>query len=304
MNKSRTPKAFSLTELAIVILIIGIAIAGISSATRLVYEFRVNSARSLTAASPVNSIRGLVVWFESTSDNSFIDTEESNNEPISTWNDINPQQNFKYALKQNNATRRPTYLAKGQTAGLPLVQFYSVPSMPQSMFTTENLDLNGNPNFTIFFIASATNNSTAFSRLFSIGDTSFACSQFDFSYWGNNTGNLRFYGGNKTFSMFSSNMLASFRIVRDAVSGASTVNGSSTLVYFNGAMKVAGNRATEDCTPYITPAPFALNPDVPPSSTEWTTQIGEIIIFNRILKKEEIADIESYLSRKWSIKFS
>lgn len=302
MNKPLTPKAFSLIELAIVILIIGIAIAGITSASRLVHQFRVNSARSLTTASPVNSIRGLLVWFESTSENSFIDLEENDSEPISTWNDINPQQNFKYVLKQNSAAKKPTYLAKGQNAGLPLVQFYSVPSMVQSMFTTENLDLNGNPSFTMFFVASATNNSNAFSRLFTIGDASFACSQFDFSYWGNNTGNLRFYGGNKTFSMFSSNMLASFRIIRDGVSGISTVNGSSTLIYFNGVMKAVGNRASEDCTPYITPAPFALNPDVPPSSTSWTTQIGEIIIFSRILKKDEVEDIEYYLSKKWSIK--
>jgi prepilin-type N-terminal cleavage/methylation domain-containing protein len=303
-TKSKTHKAFSLVELAIVILIIGIAIAGMTSATRLVYQFRVNSARSLTASSPVNSITGILAWFESTSDASFNDLEESDGGLITNWFDINPQQPFKYVLNQPENQNKPTYVARGQSAGLPVVQFYSVPSVVQRMATTANFDLTGNPSFTIFAVASATNTSASYSRLFAIGDTTAECTQFDLSYWGNNTGNLRFFGGNKTFSMLSSNMLSLFRVMRDSSAGASTVNGSSTALYFNGRMKVVGNRVNSDCTPYLTSAPFALNPDVPPSSNEWTVQIGEMIIFNRVLKADEVADIESYLSKKWSIKLN
>lgn len=301
-QKRKTPKAFSLMELAIVVLITGIAIAGITSASRLVYQFRINSARSLTTSSAVNSISGLLVWFEATSDASFIDTEENDGNPITTWADINPQQPFKYVLSQSNTANKPIYLAKGQSVGIPVVKFSSTPAVVQRMYTTANLDLTGNPSFTIFAVASATNSSSAYSRLFSIGDNAAECTQFDLSYWGNNAGNLRFFGGNKTFSMLSSNMLSIFRIVRDSVSGASTVNGPSTGLYFNGVMKIVGNRVSTDCTPYLMPAPFSLNPDIPPTSTDWTTQIGEIIIFNRVLKLDEIKDIESYLSRKWSIK--
>lgn len=300
---SRTPRAFSLVELAIVILIIGIAIAGITSATRLVYQFRINSARSLTKASAVNSINGLLAWFDAVSEASFTDLEADDGASITNWNDINPQQPFKLKLTQLSPINKPTYVAKGQSAGIPVVQFSSTPTVVQKMFTVSDLDLIGNPSFTIFVVASATNNSIAYSRLFSIGQAgSFECTQFDFSYWGKNTGNLRFFGGHKTFSMLSSNMLSLFRIVRDSVSGASTVNGSSTALYFNGSMKVVGNRVNNDCTPYLAPGPFALNPDVPPSSTDWKVQIGEIIIFNRLLKRDEVEDIESYLSKKWSIK--
>lgn len=301
--RSKTPKAFSLVELAIVILIIGIAIAGITSASRLVYQFRVNSARSLSVASAVNSISGLLAWFDATAVASFSDLEADDGASITNWSDVNPQQPFKHKLTQLSPVNKPVYVAKGLSVGIPVVEFSSTPTVVQKMFTVDNLDLVGNPSFTIFVVASATNNSIAYSRLFSIGQAgAFECTQFDLSYWGKNTGNLRFFGGHKTFSMLSSNMLSLFRVVRDSVSGASTVNGSSTALYFNGVMKVVGNRVNNDCTPYLAPGPFALNPDVPPSSTDWKFQVGEIIIFNRLLKRDEVEDIESYLSRKWSIK--
>ncbi|MBU6140174.1 MAG: hypothetical protein KGP29_01270 [Proteobacteria bacterium] len=295
-------KAFSLVELSVVILIVSIVIEGITSASRLVYQSRINSARFLTISSPINGIKDLLVWFESTSDASFAESEKSDLAKITNWHDINPQQPFKYVLNQPIVSRQPTYEARGASGGLPLVQFYSIPTAAQSMSTTGNIDLVGNPSFTMFFVASAGNNSEAKSRLFSIGNTSGACTQFDLSYWGNNLGNLRFNGGDKTFPMLNSNMLSVFRIVRDSVSGNSTVNGSSTAIYFNGAAKILQNRATEDCSPYLMPSPLSLNPDVPPNLLNWTVKIAEIVIFNRVLKSDEIRDIEAYLSKKWSIK--
>ncbi|MFM7621060.1 MAG: prepilin-type N-terminal cleavage/methylation domain-containing protein, partial [Alphaproteobacteria bacterium] len=46
-------KAFSLIELSIVILIIGILVAGVTQSSRLVNQFRLTSARNITLSSPL-----------------------------------------------------------------------------------------------------------------------------------------------------------------------------------------------------------------------------------------------------------
>lgn len=297
-------QGFSLVELSIVILIIGIVIAGVTSATRLVYQFRVNSARALTSAAPVNSISGLIAWFETTNPKSFSDSEESDGVEVTTWYDINPQSPYKYTLVQNITANKPTYVSKGQSAGLPVLQSYSTPAATQKMSTTGVLELANNPSFTIFVVGSASNGGKARSQIFSIGDTSAECTQFSLNYWGTNLGNLQFNGGDKTFSMASSNMLAVYRVIRDGHAGSSTVNGSTTRLYFNSIARSSTNRSGSDCVPEIEPAPFKITQTSPVSETTTLTQFGEIIIFNRVLKSDEIDDIEEYLSKKWSIRFS
>jgi prepilin-type N-terminal cleavage/methylation domain-containing protein len=88
-------KAFSLIELSIVILIIGILIAGVTQSSRLIRAFRVSTAQSLTQSSPVASIKGLIFWFETSLEASFLSSEASDQTVITQWNDINPQNSYK-----------------------------------------------------------------------------------------------------------------------------------------------------------------------------------------------------------------
>ena len=59
-------KAFSLIELSVVVLIIGILIAGITSGSRLVRNSKLASAAQFTKSSDINSIADLVLWLEPT----------------------------------------------------------------------------------------------------------------------------------------------------------------------------------------------------------------------------------------------
>ena len=58
MNK--ISRAFSLIELSIVILIIGILVAGVVQSSRLVKKMRLQTAQNLTTISPIPSIKDLV----------------------------------------------------------------------------------------------------------------------------------------------------------------------------------------------------------------------------------------------------
>lgn len=62
--------AFSLIELSIVILIIGILVAGVTQSSRLIRQMKISSARSITNSSPVSSISNLAGWWETTLDSS------------------------------------------------------------------------------------------------------------------------------------------------------------------------------------------------------------------------------------------
>ena len=62
-------KAFSLVELSMVILIVGILIAGVSQGIDLYQDSRLATARSLTKNSRVGRIPDLVSWYETTNEN-------------------------------------------------------------------------------------------------------------------------------------------------------------------------------------------------------------------------------------------
>jgi len=58
-------KAFSLIEAAIVIIVVGILIAGITISSALIKKSRIASAQAFTDKSPVNNVDDLVFWLES-----------------------------------------------------------------------------------------------------------------------------------------------------------------------------------------------------------------------------------------------
>lgn len=84
-------KAFSLVELSIVILIIGVLIAAAGQGIDLLQDARLTAARMLTQSSRVASLKGLSLWLETTSENSFSAAEAVDGSVVTSWNDINPQ---------------------------------------------------------------------------------------------------------------------------------------------------------------------------------------------------------------------
>lgn len=132
-NHQKLAKAFSLIELSIVILIIGILVAGVTQSSRLINAMRLQTFRSLTLNSPVSSINGLVLWLETTLEKSFDPIQASNGSEISTWFDINPQTTTPLNATQATTGRKPTYNSVGNIPvitfnGVDNGQFFSLPN--------------------------------------------------------------------------------------------------------------------------------------------------------------------------------
>jgi prepilin-type N-terminal cleavage/methylation domain-containing protein len=122
MLERKKRQAFSLIELSIVILVIAILITGIIQARNIINKFQLQTARSLTNSSPALSIKGLELWLETTSLDSFSGAYPDNLDRISLWRDLNAQSSTKNDATQSNSSLRP-YFYENVINGLPGIYF-------------------------------------------------------------------------------------------------------------------------------------------------------------------------------------
>ena len=133
MIKTRKHQAFSLIEISVVIVIIGILIAGISNGIDLYQDYRLTSARNFTKNSPVSRIPDLKLWLETTSEKAFKIGTTTNikdyqnialpndQQDIGVWQeDVATKYPQEIAYQMNNF--KPNYVKKG-IGGLPSLYF-------------------------------------------------------------------------------------------------------------------------------------------------------------------------------------
>ena len=115
--------AFSLIEISIVILVIGILIAGITQSTRLVKESGLMSARSLTQSSPVAGIKDLMSWHETSLKTSFDSDAQIDGSTIATWYDNGKQSTTQNSAIQGTISLRPLFKEYIFDGAIPAVRF-------------------------------------------------------------------------------------------------------------------------------------------------------------------------------------
>jgi prepilin-type N-terminal cleavage/methylation domain-containing protein len=146
MSKNKSITAFSLIELSIVILIIGILVAGVTQSSRLVRAIRLQTARSLTTSSPVSSIKNLTMWYETTLEKSVDESERQDGIEVSKWFDISPTAVTKNDATQATLANRPKF-TDNMINGLPALKFDG---------TADYFDINGallvGTEYTIFVV--------------------------------------------------------------------------------------------------------------------------------------------------------
>ncbi len=298
--------AFSLIELSIVVLIIGILIAGVTQGSRLVTQSRLRVARNQTQTSSVASIPNVVAWFETTSENGINSATNGlnpeNGDSISYWSDINPQSTNKVIVSNNS--NQPTYVTNGIN-GLPSLKFNGT-----SQYLTSTIASGGNTplrsrtmGFTFVAVWNKTNSLTATGDIFDQSATPIVNFSRAGFITGVGTGTYGFVGQGNDFSTTATyttnNNTASIMTVNSSTSPATvtiydsisstpitgTTNGSTTTAALSNAVFTVGARAVDYLEFY-------------------GGLVSEIIIFDRVLKVSEINSIKLYLSQKYAIKMT
>ena len=295
MNKNYSSKlnAFSLIELSIVILIVGILVAGVTSSSRLITRMKLITAQNLTRNSPISSIKDLSVWYETSLDESFDNAEESDDSLISGWFDINPQSSLKINALQPTVGNKPKYKANIFN-GLPGILFNG----STNFLLANSVGINGK-GLTIFLVAKRNAYSSP-SGIISglpvgeINDYNPGCFQ---TFYDQNSAQYFTVSTNTWFSVVSQPSPAD----NTPFISSTIFNGSNNISYLN---TFVGTTVSGSPTFLVDRLYIGSRYTGNTVNSYFNGYIAEIIIFNRGINAEERLSITSYLSRKYAIKAS
>lgn len=299
-------KAFSLIELSIVILIVGIIVAGVTQSSSLVRKFKLETSRSLTRSSPIHGIRDVILWLDASSEESVGSLNDG--APVAIWKDINSQSiTTKANFIQSDDLSKPSYKESGIN-GIPSISF-SNDFLFNAKFPVTSA------NYSVFIVFNKYSGFSGSQDLFSVSYDS------DSDYANNSAIDgslLEIAGGTLMRSLYRSNPMGSsggdsnqsiLSIGDDnsyILSYVRNLAAASDKLWMNNSIFI--NAASTK--PFFEMSPlFAvigkLNDKGPSSSPRFFNgQISEIIFFDRALTAEEIDSIEGYLSKKYSIKLN
>ena len=296
-NKYKIKKlklAFSLIEISVVILIIGILIAGISQGIDLFADYRFITAKNLTKNSRVGRIEDLEIWLETTSDESFatgadpyinLSSDPADGAKIGLWRDINPKlisANRFNIFRNNVLDNQPTYTKIGINS-VPALKFDNTDSFNTYSHSSRLNTLK----FTNFLVMNHDNlggsglNFVLNSRASGVNGYSLLVQKLT-----NNIQSLNYMVGSSVGWQGSAAVVKSSEVpiivtfVFDGITSKLYRNGVEYSTSFSGSYVVNGSAQT-----YLAPRGY----------------LGEFIYFSRNLNDIERSDIEKYLSKKWAI---
>lgn len=279
-------KGFSLLEISLVILIIGILIAGITQASDVLRDFAVSSAKNLSRSSVVGRVDDLVFWADSLGEKSLDKNEKKDQENISVWSDSNPKVPIKSGFVAISQNLRPKF-EENAINSIPGIKFAGNNCMMSDSLRNTNFD-----NFLVYlvFMPLSLNDGTIIEKK-SLSNTSFSLEIFRSFYRLEigRSGELAGVYGIKLPKIKQPNLIKISRI-----------KGSTIQIEVNGVMQSVNDLLTQStsnsdeisfgCIGYSgSPQNFANG------------IIGEIAMFNRNLSPREINLIDEYFYKKWKL---
>lgn len=288
--------AFSLVELSLVILVVGILLLAVTNGASLIGKSKIASAIALTNSSPVSGINGLAIWMESVdvnniavgSSGSGIFGDPEDEDGVSGWRDRNPQSSEKILFSALSDDTRPIYTREGIN-GIPTIRFDGSNDTLASSRQINSLKFTNGKEITIFLVAKESDRPSFFELYFSHQPSSNGKITIEADY------------NEKVKMCFTiSNCFPSVATITDQNIVSTFIKSQNNLdIYINGGASADASKANsnEEITPGDANAYIGSNS----SDLFVDADIGEIIIFNRALRDIERRAVEEYLGKKWGI---
>jgi prepilin-type N-terminal cleavage/methylation domain-containing protein len=280
----KNQKGFSLIELSIVLVIIGILTVAIIEGASMIGSARISSARDFTSKSPVRDISGLIAWYETSLINSLNTSETKEGGNISKWYDTNPAS---VITKKNTLTKAPdstvTYLIRGIN-NTPSLKFSGSGKISISDFFQGSFQ-----QATVFFVIKP----SIISGTLTLFDSDSSGSTSSISIKSNainlNAGNSVDTATGIYPANFSNGMTYIVAVY---------LAQSYSKAYLNNAYNQAGNVNIDAGSNQIKGATIGSNKS---GGNYFNGLISEVIIYNRMLPINERKDVMRYLSGKYKV---
>lgn len=274
----KVKKAFSLIELAVVLVVIGVLTIAITKGSSLIKSARISSAQSLTASAKIHEIEGLTAWYETVLPDSLDKVDKIHNEPVAYWQDVSSQYNISQSLQRLIRTESSSvvYTDDG-IGGLPSIQFTA-----SGNFTLSNLQEGASNLASVFVVISPTlsfgGSTMTFLDSYDTGDNALSLTNSTFSIESASTNTVSYAFSEGEEYVIGVNLKGTSDVYVNNVDATGTA--AVTVNGFNG-LTVGTDRGASD---------------------NFTGLISEIIIFNRILTESERRHVMSYLGKKYKIR--
>jgi hypothetical protein len=296
----KNKQAFSIVELSIVVLILGVMLAGIINYNNFVLKASLVSARKITKSSTIIKIENLALWLDATAQNSFKSDELANTvflndisdkQTIGWWQDVNLQKVYPARLNftANNLVNRPKYWVSAIN-NLPALYFDGNDFLRIENLSTSNIASENE--ITIFVVQNVKSSNLA---TFTINSSTQNAANSGERIMLNAYYNNHFYfdfGNYNSSDRITKNYTSQSYLAKPQLISA-IKNGNNSSFYINSKLEATQNTTS------------SLNTSLErylEIGTSFDGYIGEILIFNRALKARERMLIERYLLNKWKIK--
>ena len=307
--KSKRKIAFSLIELSVVILIIGVLVLGVTQGSRMMKEAKLKSARSLTTSSPVVSIENLAMWLDSTAERSLNDAERVDGGTISNWYNVNPQSsdNKINNVTQTTTAKKPLYVVNG-IGGLPSIRFDGDDYLSIASNSTVDLPTSNNPRTLFVVFGNAHLVPGGWNFLLHYGTEEIMNQTFDFGAC--STSALHTWATEyKTTKSLCDKKPYIVSITYKGLSNTTLSNGFS--FYINGTSYANDNANARTSGTEGSSATLTLNTTSNDlyigsrmnGADPFKGDIGEIIMYDKRLNETERVSVENYLKQKWGINY-
>jgi len=279
--------AFSLIELSIVFLIIAILIAGASQGYGLVKSARISNARSITAKSPISQTPGLQAWYETTSKDSFDQSQVIDGAQLTKWKDICSSSILTgINILTTTASPNVTY-SQSSINKLPAVKFNGTGKLSLLAFTQAYSEATIFLVIKLNYVPDASNYKTIFDG-FSTSD--------DFSFSIKNDMAQVYAGG--TIAGAHTNSVANSFLNSGEYAIAVYFNGTSSKVFLNNTESMLGGSDFNSGSNQLVGLTLGTNKL---GNLGFNGFISEVAIFNRAIKSTERKEIFNYFSKKYKI---